>query len=68
MRVRIPLEPPLKLKGLMDNEGIRALRVEQRKILGDYYRELSANYNRLWYLKLSWVWPDRPNIPASENL
>jgi hypothetical protein len=52
----------------MDNEGIRALRVEQRKILGDYYRELSANYNHLWYLKLSWVWPDRPNIPASENL
>jgi len=51
----------------MDREETRTKRIEQRKILGDYYRELSKNYDELWAMKLSWVWPDRPNIPEFEN-
>jgi len=49
------------------NESVRAARVEQRRILGDYYRDLSKEYDYLWHLKLSYVWPDKPRIPDFEN-
>lgn len=48
-------------------ESTRAARVERRKELGDYYRDLARDYDYLWNLKLSFVWPTKPNIPQFEN-
>ena len=49
------------------NESTRAARVERRKELGDYYRDLANNYDYYWNLKLSFIWPNRPNIAFYEN-
>jgi hypothetical protein len=52
-------------------ESTRAARVEQRRILGEYYRDLATNYDD--YHKLAkeigptLAWPSKPNVPEFEN-
>jgi hypothetical protein len=52
-------------------EEARAARIEQRRILGDYYRELSVNYLDYEVLAKTigptLAFPARPNIPEYEN-
>jgi hypothetical protein len=54
------------------NEHARAARVEQRKILGDYYRDLSVNYLNYEAMALiigpTLAWPSKPcGIPEFAN-
>lgn len=55
----------------MDNELIRANRVDQRRILGEYYRDLATNYD--YYeqeakrIGPTLAWPVKPNISDFEN-
>ena len=54
-----------------DNEIVRCTRVEQRKILGDYYRDLANNYDKYEQeakiIGPTLAWPFKPNIPDFEN-
>lgn len=53
------------------NEPTRAARVEQRRILGEYYRDLATNYpeyeKRALEIGPTLAWPSRPNIPEFAN-
>ena len=53
------------------NEASRVARIEQRQILGDYYRDLSVNYLDYEILAKkigpTLAFPARPNIPEFEN-
>lgn len=54
------------------NEASRVARIEQRRILGDYYRDLSVNYLDYEILAKKKIgptlaFPARPNIPEFEN-
>ena len=62
-------------KGYMDreaaNEVTRELRVNQRRILGEYYRDLATNYaeyeKKALEIGPTLAWPSRPNIPEYAN-
>lgn len=52
-------------------EPTRAVRVEQRKVLGEYYRDLATNYDHYHQLAKqvgpTIAWPRKPNVPEFEN-
>ncbi len=53
-------------------ESTRAARVEQRRILGEYYRDLATNYDDYHRLAReigpTLAWPSKPrHIPEFEN-
>lgn len=54
-----------------NNEATRAARVEQRRILGDYYRDMANNYldyeNEAKRIGPTLAWPSKPQIPDYEN-
>jgi len=54
------------------NEATRLARVEQRRILGEYYRDLATNYpeyeQRAKEIGPTLAWPSKPyGIPEFEN-
>lgn len=60
-------------KGYMEytNEAARAARVEQRRILGEYYRDLATNYSeyekRALEIGPTMAWPSKPQVPEFAN-
>ena len=55
-----------------ENELTRAARVAQRELLGNYYRDLSTNYQRYHddakVIGPTLAWPFKPSISDFENL
>ena len=55
----------------VENESVRCTRIEQRKILGDYYRDLANRYDDYEQLAKkigpTLAWPFKPQIPDFEN-
>ena len=55
----------------LSNEEAWTARIEQRKLLGDYYRDLSVNYLDYEILAKkigpTLAFPARPSIPEFEN-
>ncbi len=66
-RVQFSATPPSK----EHMESTRAARVEQRRILGEYYRDLATNYSDYHQLVReigpTMAWPSKPNVPEFEN-